>query len=174
MSPLSIDELQQMRITGIMVNYYYVCKRKLWLFSKNISFEHNSDRVLLGKVLHESSFSWIGRKEVLIDNMLKLDIVDDDKIHEVKLSSKMKKADVMQLTYYLYYLRARGIEKEGELNYPKERRREKIKLEEQNVNELEAALLEIQQILKSNSPPKMEQSAICKKCAYYDFCMVGE
>lgn len=163
-----------MRVNGIMVNYYFICKRKLWLFSKHVTFEQGSDRVLLGKLVHESSFSWMDRKEILLDNLLKLDIVEDDKIHEVKLSSRMKKADIMQLTYYLYYLKAKDVEKEGELNYPKERRKEKIVLSDENVRELEAALEEIQKIVSSSSPPKVEQSRICKNCAYYDFCTVGE
>lgn len=174
MNSLSTDDLQMMRINGIMVNYYYICKRKLWLFSKNISLEMKSDRVLLGKILHESVFSWMDRKEVLIDNLLKIDIIEDEKIHEIKLSSRMKKADIMQLTYYLYYLKAKGVEREGEINYPKERRRETVKLDEQNVKELEEALEDIQKIITSDYPPKVERKDICKKCAYFEFCFVSE
>ncbi|MGO0807463.1 Dna2/Cas4 domain-containing protein [Clostridioides difficile] len=33
------------------MNYYYVCKRKLWLFSKGITMEQNSSRVLSGKIV---------------------------------------------------------------------------------------------------------------------------
>lgn len=38
--------------TGTQVNYYLVCKRKLWLFSRNFEMERSSDLVLLGKLLH--------------------------------------------------------------------------------------------------------------------------
>jgi len=42
--------------TGTQVNYYFVCRRKFWLFSRNFEMEHSSDRVLLGKLLHETSY----------------------------------------------------------------------------------------------------------------------
>jgi CRISPR/Cas system-associated exonuclease Cas4 (RecB family) len=38
--------------TGTQVNYYFVCRRKLWLFSRNFEMEQSSDLVLLGKLLH--------------------------------------------------------------------------------------------------------------------------
>ena len=37
-----------MRVTGNMVNYFFVCKRKLWLFQHQIGFEQTSERVQLG------------------------------------------------------------------------------------------------------------------------------
>ena len=39
-----------MKITGVMVNYYFVCKRKLWYFVKNLDMEHNSELVGMGKI----------------------------------------------------------------------------------------------------------------------------
>ncbi|MEM3192938.1 MAG: Dna2/Cas4 domain-containing protein, partial [Candidatus Parvarchaeota archaeon] len=35
--------------TGTQVNYYFVCKRKLWFFSHNIELESDSDLVLMGR-----------------------------------------------------------------------------------------------------------------------------
>ena len=40
-----------MRVTGNMVNYFFVCKRKLWLFQHQIGFEQTSERVQLGSLL---------------------------------------------------------------------------------------------------------------------------
>ena len=31
--------MSEIRITGVYVQYYFVCKRKLWLFSKHIKME---------------------------------------------------------------------------------------------------------------------------------------
>ena len=93
---MSID-LEQLNIQGVKINYYFVCKRKLWLFSKGITMEHNSERVLTGKLVHENSYKRQKHKELLIDNLLKLDIVDDTYVREVKISSKMEKAEKMQL-----------------------------------------------------------------------------
>jgi len=48
--------VQDLRITGIKINYLFVCERKLWLFDRGIGMESTSERVLLGKILEESSF----------------------------------------------------------------------------------------------------------------------
>jgi CRISPR/Cas system-associated exonuclease Cas4 (RecB family) len=37
------------RITGTKIAYYFLCKRKLWLFSHNITFEQESEDVKIGK-----------------------------------------------------------------------------------------------------------------------------
>lgn len=39
-------------MTGTLINYYYVCKRKCWLFYNKINLEDNSEDVRIGKVLH--------------------------------------------------------------------------------------------------------------------------
>ena len=59
---------------GIKVNYYYICQRKLWLFSKGISFERYNDRVSQGKTVHENSYMREKNKEVEIDGNIKMDI----------------------------------------------------------------------------------------------------
>lgn len=44
--------LEEYKTNGVKLNYYYICKRKLWLFDKGISFENFNDRVLQGKILY--------------------------------------------------------------------------------------------------------------------------
>ena len=104
-------DLENYKTQGVKINYYYLCKRKLWLFSKGITMEHLSDRVLSGKVLHENAYSRQKSKEIVIDDIIKLDIIDGDFIREVKLSSRMSNSHRMQLLYYLYYLKKNGIKK---------------------------------------------------------------
>ena len=43
-------------ITGMMVYYYFVCKRKLWYFCHEINMEAENENVLLGKLLDENSY----------------------------------------------------------------------------------------------------------------------
>lgn len=166
--------LDDYKTQGVKVNYYYICKRKLWLFSKGITMERLSDRVLSGKVLHETAYSRQKNREVVIDDLLKLDIVDGDFVREVKLTSRMSTSDKMQLLYYLYYLRKMGIEKKGIINYVKEKRQEFIELNEDDEREIEKALVEIKNICNMEKPPALEKSSICKKCSYYEFCYVKE
>jgi len=40
-------------INGTMINYYFLCKRKLWLSSNRINLEQNSEEVQIGKEIHE-------------------------------------------------------------------------------------------------------------------------
>lgn len=170
---MSID-LEQLNIQGIKINYYYICKRKLWLFTKGITMEQNSDRVMSGKLIHENSYKRKQHKELLIDNLLKLDIMDSEYVREVKISSKMKKADEMQLYYYLYYLKKLGIHKKGMINYVKEKRQDEIELNSEKEAEIEKTIEGIIEISKLNKPPTLSKLSYCTKCAYYEFCFVKE
>ncbi|MDK2875861.1 MAG: CRISPR-associated exonuclease Cas4 [Archaeoglobaceae archaeon] len=48
--------LEEMYIRGTEVNYYFVCKTKLWFFSHNVNLEKESDLVKLGKLVHRQFF----------------------------------------------------------------------------------------------------------------------
>jgi CRISPR-associated exonuclease Cas4 len=50
------DSEKQLRIIGTQINYYFICKTKLWLFSHHIQMEQESELVLLGKILHKDSY----------------------------------------------------------------------------------------------------------------------
>ncbi|WP_250160069.1 Dna2/Cas4 domain-containing protein [Caloranaerobacter azorensis] len=55
--------LDNFKVQGVKVNYYYICKRKLWLYSKGITMEQNSDRVMIGKLVHENSYKRLKKKK---------------------------------------------------------------------------------------------------------------
>lgn len=77
------------KINGTQINYYFICKTKLWLFSHNIQLEHESANVKLGKILHEDSFK--REKDYLIDKLINVDFIkltDSVEIHEVKKNSE--------------------------------------------------------------------------------------
>ena len=115
--------------TGTQVNYYFVCHRKLWLFSHGLDMEHTSDTVYMGKLIGEESFVR-EKKELLIDGFMKIDFVGSDgMIHEIKKSDKVEQAHEFQLMYYLYHLKKRGITNiHGEINYPKLRKKIAVEL----------------------------------------------
>ena len=170
---MSLD-LEQLNIQGVKINYYYICKRKLWLFTKGITMEQNSDRVMSGKIIHENSYKRQKHKELLIDNLLRLDIVDSEYVREVKISSKMKKADEMQLYYYIYYLKKLGINKKGMINYVKEKKQKEIELTPEKEEEIEKTIEDIIKISKMKKPPTLKKLSYCAKCTYYEFCFVKE
>lgn len=136
--------------------------------------EDTSDRVMSGKIIHEDSYQRKKNKEMLIDNILRLDIVDNEYIREIKISSKMSKADEMQLLYYIFYLKQLGINKKGTINYVKEKRVDTIELTKEKEEEIKQTLVNIKSIENKKSPPKLEKLPYCKKCAYYNFCYAKE
>lgn len=167
-------ELDKFKTQGTKVNYYFVCKRKLWLFAKGISMEENSDRVLSGKLIHEDSYPRMKQRERLIDDLLRVDILDGDYVREIKISSKMSIPDKMQLMYYLFYLKQLGIDKKGSINYVKEKKQEEIQLTSEMEEKIKEVLIDIKNIVESEKPPKLKRLPYCTKCAYYEFCFSGE
>lgn len=170
---MTID-LEKLKVQGIKVNYFYICKRKLWLYSKGITMEHNSDRVLSGKIIHEKSYPSKTKRDVMVHDIINIDILDGKYIREVKISSKMQEADRMQILYYLYYLKSIGINKKGLINYVKEKRMEEIELTEKGEQEIEDILIQINKITSTIIPPKLKKLPYCTKCAYYEFCYAKE
>ncbi|MBU7039070.1 MAG: CRISPR-associated protein Cas4 [Theionarchaea archaeon] len=159
-------------ITGVQVNYYFICKSKLWLFSHYSAMEHTSDAVFMGKLLHQTSYK---REKEMRIGPINVDFIEEGKgvvLHEVKRSRKMEKSHIYQLLYYLYYLKQKGIVATGVINYPLLRKREKIVLESSQEEEIEGILKDIVQVVSAGTPPSPEKKPYCKKCSYYELCWV--
>ncbi|MBS2769942.1 CRISPR-associated protein Cas4 [Anoxybacillus rupiensis] len=161
-------------VSGVQMQYYKVCKRKLWLFSKGIAMENEHERVMEGKILHERAYPRLEEREILVDGTFKLDVLDGEYIREIKISSKMSEADRFQMLYYLYELKKRGIEKKGLISYTKERKMEEVVLTPKDEQAIEKALKEIYAIVHQPSPPPLKKLPYCTKCAYYEFCFAIE
>lgn len=166
--------LDSVRITGVKVNYYRICKTKLWLFSHNINLEKENDSVALGKMLHETRYKK-NVKNVTIDG-ISIDFVkagEKFEIHEVKKSRKMDDADKAQLLFYLYYFKKKGFEVTGILNYPLLNKTERIELSPEDEVSIEKDIEDIKRIVLGFFPSP-EHKKICLKCAYQEFCFCGE
>ncbi|EHQ4934238.1 CRISPR-associated protein Cas4 [Listeria monocytogenes] len=162
-----------MRINGTHVYYYFVCKRKLWCFSKEIRMEHLDENVQLGKLLDESSYNR-DKGQVMIDETVNIDFIKDWKVlHEVKKSKAIEEAGIWQLKYYMYFLKQIGIIIEkGVVDYPKLRQRETIFLTTEDERKIEKILVDIEITTSSLKPPTMIDKPLCKKCAYYEYCYI--
>lgn len=160
------------KITGIIFYYYFVCKRKLWLFSKDISFEEENENVILGKLLDESSYSK-EEKHIMIDETINIDFLKRwEVLHEVKKSKNIEEASIWQVKYYLYFLKNKNIDvKKGIIDYPKIKEIQEVTLEQDDIKEIENILEEIKVILTLESPPAFKKLPICKSCAYFEYCM---
>ena len=167
-----------MKIIATHINYYFICKRKLWLFANGINMEHSSDLVYEGKLLHETSYPQRPERyeELEIDGV-KIDFYDarNRVIHEIKKSDKIEVAHQWQVKYYIYILQRNGVTGvSGLLEYPMLRQTEKIELTEQDVNLIEEFVKDIDKIVSDDRCPSIINNKICKQCSYYEFCYVGE
>ena len=167
-----------MNITGTHFNYYFVCKRKLWLFANGIAMEHTSDLVFEGKLLHETSYPQRPERyeEMEIDG-IKVDFYEarNKIIHEIKKSDKIEDAHEWQVKYYIFVLERNGIEGvTGLLEYPALRQTNKVLLSDEDRKQLNVIEDDIRRIVESDECPATIHSRICKNCSYYDFCYSGE
>lgn len=167
-----------MQLTATHINYYFICHRKLWLFSNGISMEHTSDAVAEGKLIGETTYSQRAEKYTEVEICgSKIDFYDTKNkiIHEIKKSNKAEEAHEWQVKYYIWLLEQNGIEGvTAILEYPRLRQTTKVELSAGDSAYLQTAIQQIQQILESEACPQRINSKICKQCSYYDFCYIGE
>lgn len=165
-----------MYITPTHINYYYVCQRKLWLFSQGIQMEHTSEAVEEGNLIHQTSYPQRGSKFTELDlGVAKIDFYDQKNrvVHEIKKSNKVEEAHQWQVKYYLLLLLRAGIkDATGILEYPKLRKLTAVELSQEDIIQLEHDEREIKQLIKTDLVPGRINKNFCKRCSYFDLCWV--
>lgn len=161
------------RITGVMIYYYFVCKRKLWYFVHEINMENENENVLLGKLLDENSYKR-DDKHINIDNVINIDFIKEQKeLHEIKKSRAIEEAGVWQVKYYLYYLKQRGVDGlKAKIDYPLLKKNLVVELTEEDERRLDEVIQEIERTKEQMQPPQFSSKKICAKCAYHDLCFI--
>jgi CRISPR-associated exonuclease Cas4 len=158
------------RVTGVMMQYYFVCERELWFLSRNVEIDRDNPNIVRGTRVDEESYER-KKSNFHVDGNVAIDVLDNGKVVEVKPSSKLEEPARMQLLYYLWYLKkVAGVEREGVLAHPTEKEREEVKLTEENEEKVEEAIRGVHEIVNSETPPPAEEKPFCDSCAYYDFC----
>lgn len=169
--------LKELRVRGTEVHYYVLCPRKLWWYAHGLEQEHvqgnrGAENVALGSLLHQESYPDRPRRDLLLDDLLRLDFTEGGAVHEIKKSKGGQRAALYQLLYYLYYLKhEKGIETTGVIEYPKLRRREEVTLTPELETDVAQILAGVQQTRELPTPPPVAvPMSLCKKCAYQDLC----
>lgn len=162
-----------MKITGVIIYYYFICHRKLWYFCNEINMEQNSELVSIGKILDETTYNR-ENKSILIDDTINIDFIKSGAVlHEVKKTKSIEEAGIWQLKYYMFYLEQRGVKNiSAKIDYPLIRESKEIYLEEEDREILRNIEKNIEEIIKEDKPPKVMNDKMCKKCAYFDLCYV--
>lgn len=165
----NIDEF---RITGTYVWYYCICKREVWLLSRGITPDQSDENMEIGRFLHEKAYAR-EKKEIDFYGM-KLDILKNESgqivIGEIKKSSKYLESAEMQLLYYLHELEQMGINAEGILLIPEEKKRYPIILDKEGKRKLNEIFEGILEVVTSELPPRPVRITFCKNCAYNELC----
>lgn len=159
-------------INGTMVNYYHVCPRKLWLYTRGMGREQDSPLVELGKLLHDQSFTR-RKHDLSIFGRIKIDYTTAGEvliIHEVKKTKSQFHATRAQALFYLYAMEQLGVECRGEVHYRSEKRRESIELDNESRVKTKESIQAILAVVSEVSPPPVPTGVPCSKCAYKDYC----
>ncbi len=161
------------RITGVMVYYYFVCKRKLWYFCNEINMETENENVILGKLLDENSYKK-DDKHINIENVINIDFIREHReLHEVKKSRAIEEAGIWQVKYYLYYLKKKNVSGlKAKIDYPLIKKNIVVELTNEDEVRLKEIINEIKIIKNQILPPVFEKKRICSKCAYHDLCFI--
>ncbi len=162
----------EIKVSGTHLWYYTICKRQVWLISRQITPDQEDDNLLLGRYIDRESYRRLKRSLIVDNNKIDVFFHEEEKlvVAEVKKSSKAIESAKMQLSHYLMKLKEKGIEVEGELRFPTEKEKIRIKLDEALEEELRQINQEIQALIASEKAPQPYRIPYCKKCAYFEFC----
>ena len=160
------------RVVGGFIQAYMVCPRQAWLMSRQIGPDEDHVYLQIGRLIQRESYAR-ERKEIHLGH-LALDLVRRGGrnlvVAEVKKSSRAAAAARMQLAFYLYELKGMGVEAQGELLFPEERRRERLVLDENLAAEVAALKQAVQVLIEKPTPPPPARIQFCTRCAHSDFC----
>lgn len=160
------------KVNGTLVWYYHICKRQVWLISRQLTPDPENPWIEIGRLIHQESFAR-ERKEIDFENT-KIDVMRNEDgliiVGEIKKSSKYLPAAKAQLLFYLYKLRQAGLNLKGVLLIPKEKKRFPVELTDEKIAEIESVIKDIETIVDMPEPPKAVKCVFCTKCGYRDFC----
>ena len=164
-------------ITGTLIWYALICEREVWLMAHEMEPDRDDARLAWGRFLGEVTYPRSRKREIALPGM-KIDLVEREGprlvVGEVKASSRFVEAARMQVLFYLWRLREMGIEAEGELRFPEERRRERVVLDEESEARLRAVMARVERIMQQPLPPPARRIRYCRACAYREFCWSDE
>ena len=168
-----INDAEELKyVSGTIYSYSFLCDRKVWLSYHNLSMEQESELVEIGKFIDETTYK-NERHNFLIDNIVNIDFLKKNIVHEVKKSSKEKQMAINQIKYYLFILKNHGFEDiKGRLDVPKSKYTEEVILTEEDIKNIKSNLERIDKIIKSKNIPKPINEKSCLKCAYYELCYI--
>jgi len=163
-----------MYITGSLINSYFICPRKTWLFAHELVPDPHFELLEIGRIIGQESYQR-ERKEIEMEGM-KIDLLKRKEgelvVCEIKKSSICLESAKMQLVYYLYRLKSQGLNLKGEILIPREKKKFSVELTPELVEKLQRTIKDIKHIIALETPPPPLKTKFCRRCAFRDFCWV--
>jgi CRISPR-associated exonuclease Cas4 len=170
----------------MLVGYYVLCPRKAWLSIKGLWMEQESTTVALGRQIGEDSYQR-EKKEITITAespggtplVGKVDwaSLKEGVLHETKKSASAEEAHRWQLRFYLWLLALNDVTGpggktfHGQINYPRQRRTEDVRLEESHEERLEEIVQSLRDLSRQGAPPgRIDSRSFCQACAFEELC----
>ncbi|UFX82690.1 CRISPR-associated protein Cas4 [Candidatus Absconditicoccus praedator] len=166
------------QITASLIAQYMHCPRQGWLFYNNLKSEHTSEKVKIGKHYHELRYDDQDENvEVELDG-IKIDKLTKDYVEEFKKANTEFEGVKMQILFYLWKLKQKGVNKKGLIKFKENQDNIQIELTKDNEKELLNTIQDIESILSSEKiPDKLINKQggphkKCRGCSYYEFCWI--
>ncbi len=157
-------------ITATVFFSYQICPRQAWFYHHKINSDKEHPLLELGRIIHQESYERF-KKELFIDNLLKIDLIHKKLVAEVKKSSRRKEEAKLQLAYYLYYLKEmKGVIIKGKLLFPKEKLVVEVELTPELEEKVKELLKDMSEVLSKDVPPPLKENKNCKTCAFQEIC----
>ena len=159
-------------MTGTLINYYFICKRKCYLYGHRLAFESGdcNTSVTVGRLLHEKAVT-NGLQEIGIAGV-KLDELTETYVVEKKKSHVNVDGARYQLLFYLDELEKLGIHRDGCLWYLDDDTQEILSLSEDAQRRLSEVKQQINFLLNQSIVPDVCWQKSCANCAYFEYCAV--
>ena len=174
------------RVGGMLVGYHVLCPRKAWLSMNGLWMEQESTTVALGRQIDDDSYKR-ERKDIMLTAEApdgtpligKVDWagLDAGVLHETKKSAAAEEAHVWQLRFYLWMLALNdvtgpdGTRFRGEINYPRQRRKESVELQDAHIDRLASIVARLRKLSNASTPPpRHDNRSFCRECAFEDLC----
>jgi len=174
--PDAVYTRKGVKLYGTLYRYSKVCERQLWMQMRKIGPDPDNDLLLIGKLIHEEFFP-AHKKEIWLHGTV-VDVILEDGgnllVMEIKRKLSMLESYALQLGFYLFLLRYKGLEPEGVLSFPEERSRITISWSYELASALKEATTEIERIGLLPEIPPLRKKPWCKTCAYKDLCLTAE
>jgi CRISPR-associated exonuclease Cas4 len=100
------SDFEILKVGGLKLQYYATCLRRLWLCSHHVTLDSHSRSASRET---ERGACNEGRRKLSLDGIIEVDVLNDETVVGAKPAGAPVAATRLQLAYYMYYLRRRGL-----------------------------------------------------------------